>query len=62
MPSLNTLLGVTKAKRRLKKDIGIYEVTKYTHAPKNLKRRIKRKSGYESEIMKLFRFITRMLK
>lgn len=34
-PSLKTLLGVTKAKRRLKKDLGVYEVTKVLNAPAN---------------------------
>ncbi len=61
-PSLKTLLGITKAKRRVKKDLGIYKVTKYTNAPKNAKRRVKRKLGYYSEPMKIFRFIKRLLK
>ena len=61
-PSLKSVLGVTKAKRKLKKDLGIYEVTKIINAPKNAKRRVKRKLGYESEIMKIFRFIGRMFK
>ena len=61
-PSLNTILGVTKAKRRVKKNLGIYEVTKYTNAPKNFERRVKRRAGYYSEPMKMARFINRMLK
>lgn len=61
-PSLKSVLGVTKAKKKLKKDLGIYEVTKIINAPKNAKRRVKRKLGYESEIMKIFRFIGRMFK
>lgn len=61
-PSLKTLLGVTKAKRRLKKDLGIYEVTKITNAPANAKRRLKRSAGYESEPMKLARFLSRLFK
>lgn len=61
-PSLKTMLGVTKAKRRLKKDLGFYSVTRITNAPGNAKRRLKRKLGYESEPMKLARFLRRLLK
>lgn len=61
-PSLKTVLGLTKAKRRLKKDLGIYNVTKITNAPTNLKRKVKRDLGYESEPMKLFRFFGRLFK
>lgn len=61
-PSLKTVLGVTKAKRRLKKELGLSAVTRVTNAPANAKRRLKRKVGYESEPMKLFRFLTRLLK
>lgn len=61
-PSLKTLLGVTKAKRRLKKDLGVYEVTKVLNAPANAKRRAKRAVGYESEPMKLVRFLGRLFK
>jgi hypothetical protein len=61
-PSLKTVLGLTKAKRRLKKDLGIYDVTKIKNAPANLKRKVKRDLGYESEPMKLFRFLGRLLK
>jgi len=61
-PSIKTLLGITKAKRKLKRDLGIYKVTKYTNAPKNMKTRLKRKAGYYSEPMKIFRFIKRLFK
>jgi len=61
-PSLNTLLGVTKAKRRLKKDLGIYEVTKVINAPQNAQRRMLRKVGYYSGPMKFFRFLLRLFK
>lgn len=60
MPSLKTLLGVTKAKRQIKKSLGIYQVTGILNAPNNAKRRVKRALGYESESMKLFRFISRL--
>ena len=61
-PSLKTALGVTKTKRRVKKSLGVYEVTKVTNAPQNLKRRAKRKAGYESEPMKFLRFLRRLFK
>jgi len=61
-PSLNSLLGITRAKRQIKRDLGIYEVTKILNAPKNAKTRLKRKVGYYSEPMKLFRFIMRLFK
>ncbi len=61
-PSLKTILGITKAKRKIKKDLGIYEVTKIINFSKNAKRKIKRSLGYESEIMKMFRFLRRILK
>lgn len=61
-PSLKTILGLTKTKRRIKKNLGVYEVTKYTNAPKNFKRRIKRGVGYESEPMKIMRFLKRIFK
>ena len=61
-PSLKTILGITKAKRKIKKYLGIYEVTKIINAPQNAKRKVKRSLGYESEIMKIFRFLRRILK
>ncbi|MCK6605106.1 MAG: hypothetical protein L6Q59_09440 [Ignavibacteriaceae bacterium] len=54
-PSLKTLLGLTKAERKIKKDLGIYEVTKIINAHKNLKRRILNKAGYYSEPAKILR-------
>ena len=61
-PSLNALLGVTRAKRRLKKDLGIYNVTRVINAPKNAERRMLREAGYYSGPMKFFRFLIRMFK
>ena len=61
-PSLKTALGLTKAKRRLKKDLGIYNVTKITNAPANFKRKVKRDLGYESEAMKFLRFLGKLFK
>ena len=54
-PSLNTLLGITKAKKRLKKELGITAVLKPFRAWTNAKRRFKRKIGYESEGGRLIR-------
>ena len=61
-PSLKTLLGMTAAKRRVKTNLGIYEVTKVLNTPKNAKRNLKRSLGYESGPMKFFRFLSRLLK
>lgn len=54
-PSLNTLLGITQAKRKVKKDLGIYTVTKILNYPTNLKRKVLRNAGYYSEPMKILR-------
>lgn len=61
-PSLKTIVGITKAKRTIKKNLGIYNVTKIINAPSNAKRRLKRGLGYESEIMKIIRFLRRIFK
>ena len=54
-PSLNTLLGITKAKKRLKKELGITDAMKPFRWWTNTKRRFKRKIGYESEAGRLIR-------
>lgn len=54
-PSLKTILGVTKAKKRLKKELGITAALKPFRAWTNAKRRVKRKVGYESEAGRLIR-------
>jgi len=56
------MLGVTKAKRRIKKATGIASVQRVVNAPTNLERRAKRKVGYYSGPMKLFRFLGRLFK
>ncbi|WP_020590592.1 hypothetical protein [Kiloniella laminariae] len=61
-PSLKTALGITKAKKRIKKNLGIYEVTKYTNASKNVNGKVKRKSGYYTEPMKFLRFLIKLFK
>ena len=54
-PSLKTLLGVTRAKKQIKKDLGITALLKPLRWWPNQKRRIKRKLGYESEVGRLVR-------
>jgi hypothetical protein len=54
-PSLKTLLGITEAKKRLKKELGITAALKPFRAWTNVKRRFKRKIGYESEAGRLVR-------
>jgi hypothetical protein len=46
-PSLNTMLGITKAKRRFRKATGISTVERYTK-PSRIKQRIKQKAGLYS--------------
>jgi hypothetical protein len=54
-PSLKTLLGITKAKKQIKKDLGITALLKPFRWWPNQKRRIKREIGYESEAGRLVR-------
>ena len=54
-PSLNTLLGITKAKKRIKKELGITEAMKPFRWWTNTKRWFKRKVGYESDTGRLIR-------
>jgi hypothetical protein len=54
-PSLKTLLGVTKAKKRIKKELGITEAMRPFRWWTNTKRRFKRKIGYESDAGRLIR-------
>jgi hypothetical protein len=54
-PSLKTLLGITKAKKRIKKELGITDALKPFRAWTNAKRQFKRKIGYESEAGRLIR-------
>ena len=57
-PSLKTALGVTKAKKRVKKQLGITAAMKPFRAPGNAKRRTLRKVGYYSGPMKFLRFLS----
>jgi hypothetical protein len=54
-PSLNTLLGITKAKKEIKKELGITEFMKPFRWWTNTKRKIKRDIGYESDAGRLIR-------
>ena len=54
-PSLNTLLGITKAKKEIKKELGITKAMKPFRWWTNTKRRLKRKVGYESDAGRLIR-------
>jgi hypothetical protein len=49
-PSLNTLLGVTKAKKQIKKELGITALLKPLRWWPNQKRKMKRQFGYESDL------------
>ncbi len=49
------MLGVTKAKKRLKRKVGITAVLKPFRFWTNQKRRMKRKVGYESQTGRLLR-------
>jgi hypothetical protein len=61
-PSMKTMLGVTRAKKRFNKAVGITAVKRPFRAPGNYKRRMLRRTGYYSEPMKFMRFIGRIFK
>ena len=50
-----TLLGITKAKKRIKKELGITDAMKPFRWWTNTKRKFKRDIGYESEAGRLIR-------
>ena len=54
-PSLKTLLGITTAKKRIKKELGITEFMKPFRWWTNTKRKFKRDIGYESDAGRLIR-------
>lgn len=54
-PSWKTLLGLTSAKKKVKRDLGITALLKPWRAWGNAKRRIKRRVGYESTVGRLLR-------
>lgn len=61
-PSLKTMLGITKWKKRIKKRLGINFIMRPFRAPGNFKRRMLRRAGYYSEPMKMFRLFRRVWK
>jgi hypothetical protein len=61
-PSMKTILGVTRAKKRFNRAVGITAVKRPFRAPGNYKRRVLRRTGYYSEPMKFMRFIGRIFK
>lgn len=61
-PSMKTMLGVTKAKKRMNRALGITAVKRPFRAPGNMKRRMLRRAGYYSEPMKFMRFMGRIFK
>jgi hypothetical protein len=46
-PSLNGILGITRAKRRIRRDLGISQVEAYTK-PSRVKQKLKREVGLYS--------------
>jgi hypothetical protein len=58
-PSLKTVLGVTRAKKQLKRNLGMYDnpAWKVTHAVPNAKRRVGRRVGYYSGPAKFLRWL-----
>lgn len=61
-PSVKTMLGVTRAKKRLNRQLGITAARRPFRAPGNAKRRMLRRAGYYSGPMKFLRFLGRMTK
>lgn len=61
-PSWKSIVGITKAKRRIKKAVGVYEITRIINTPANIKRRALSRVGYYSMPMKIFRLLSRLLK
>lgn len=54
-PSMKTLLGITRAKRRVKKVSGYYALTKPLRFKTNLERRLKWKIGYSHPVIRFLR-------
>jgi len=53
-PSLNTLLGITREKRRIKRSLGISQVQAWTK-PSRVKQRVKYNLGWYSPTMRVVR-------
>ena len=61
-PSMKTMLGVTKAKKRMNRALGITAMKRPLRAPGNMRRRALRRVGYYSGPMKFMRFLGRIFK
>ena len=53
---------MSQSKRRLKRDLGFTGAKALLPSPAKVKRKLKRDLGYESDPMKLFRFINRLFR
>lgn len=53
-PSLNTVLGITREKRRIKRELGISQVQAWTK-PSRVKQRAKYQMGYYTPAMRVIR-------
>jgi hypothetical protein len=53
-PSLNTLFGVTAAKRKVKRSLGISQVQGWTE-PSRLKQKVKARTGLYSPLARVIR-------
>jgi hypothetical protein len=54
-PSVNELLGISQAKRRISRKLGLATLRDPTTPIKNMERRMRNRAGYYSEPMKLAR-------
>jgi hypothetical protein len=61
-PSLKTMLGMTRARKRMNRQVGITAAMRPFRAPGNMKRRMLRRASYYSDPMKFLRFLNRMPK
>jgi hypothetical protein len=61
-PSVNNMLGITRAKKRINRQLGITAIKRPFRAPGNMKRRVLRRAGYYSGPMKFLRFLRRSSK
>jgi len=53
-PSINTILGITREKRRIKRSLGISQVQAWTK-PSRVKQRLKYQMGWYSPAMRIAR-------
>ena len=53
-PSISTILGITREKRRIKRALGISQVQAWTR-PSRIKQRVKQRAGLYSPAMRIIR-------